>query len=114
MFLGDFVWILVKTFSQNNVQWLHLSPIYWPIFFNRLSQAEKLTHQMNQMHKDHNEDFSVIQEAIGESKRKQEQALENVSLVFQSFLLALSSFSANWTGTYLKILVSYFFLVVFF
>ena len=35
---------------------------------------------MNQMHKDHNEGFSVIQEAIGESKRKQEQALENVSL----------------------------------
>ena len=50
---------------------------------------------MNQMHKDHNEGFSVIQEAIGESKRKQEQGLENVSLVFQSFLLALSSFSIN-------------------
>ena len=34
---------------------------------------------MNQMHKGHNGGFSVIQEAIGESSRKQEQALESVS-----------------------------------
>lgn len=55
----------------------------------RLSQGEKLSNQLNQLHKDHSDEINMLQEAIAESKRKQDNQIESVSLFHGLFVYLL-------------------------
>ncbi|XP_057310394.1 protein PFC0760c-like isoform X2 [Hydractinia symbiolongicarpus] len=53
---------------------------------SRLSQGEKLSHQLNQLHKDHSDEINMLQEAIAESKRKQDNQIESSKVELTRFL----------------------------
>lgn len=53
---------------------------------SRLSQGEKLSNQLNQLHKDHSDEINMLQEAIAESKRKQDNQIECSKVELTRFL----------------------------
>ena len=46
--------------------------------YSRLSQGDKVARQVSDIHKEHNEGLTLIQQTLNDHKRKQTQAMDTV------------------------------------